>query len=81
MSIFPPFLSDHTGHRSCVTRLFCELQEAKWQSVLLADHSRLGQIGMIHENVTHMSGTSVTYVPGLYAHQGAGNFIHGCWCV
>lgn len=24
---------------------------------------------------------ALTYVPGLYTRQGAGNFIHGCWCV
>lgn len=37
--------------------------------MLLADHSRLRHARMIHENVIHMSGTSVTYVPGLYTHH------------
>lgn len=33
--------------------------------VLLADDCRLRNLRMVYENVTHMSGTSVTYVPSL----------------
>ena len=43
--------------------------------MLLADNRSLGHVRVIDENVTHMSGTFVIYVPGLYTHQGAGNFI------
>jgi len=57
------------------------VSKSNHDSVLFPDDRSLRHVRMTHENVTHMSGTSVTYAPGLNTHQGAGNFIHGCWCV